>query len=200
MALGLLMLAGCGGYSWNQKMTVEVETPGGIVSGSSVAFVRMSKDYNMTNAFFRDTGSAEATVVVLPGERYLFALLKPLPSGIAYQAFRKNFPPGVGPGTDADNASRWLAVIAGSKFSAEVPREAYPLLVTFTDINDPNTVRQVDPDDLGATFGPGVSLKRITLDITDSEVTNKAARALPWICSLLERRARLNGKTGPIFG
>ncbi|MCV3238603.1 hypothetical protein [Mesorhizobium sp. ZC-5] len=89
-----------------------------------------------------------------------------------------------------------LATPPGTR--AVLPREAYPLLVTFTNIADPNTVMRVDPDDLAATFGLGVSLKRITLETTDSEVTSKAAKALPWICSLLEKRARLNGKTGPI--
>lgn len=187
MLLGLLMLTGCGGYSWKQKMTVEVETPSGVVSGSSVAFVRMSKDYNMTNAFFRDTGSAEATVVKLPGDRYLFALLQPSPSDIAYQAFRENFPPEVGPGTDADNARHWLAVIAGSKLSAEVPRKAYPLLVTFTDVNDPKTVRRVDPDDLATTFGPGVSLRRITLEITKERKTKgEVEKVLAWLMAYPE--------------
>jgi hypothetical protein len=53
----------------------------------------------------------------------------------------------------------------------DVPRDKYPLLVTFTDIADPKTVTKVDPDNLAATFGPGVALKRITLEITDEKVT-----------------------------
>ena len=31
-----------------------------------------------------------------------------------------------------------------------------PLLVRFRDINDPTTVERVDPNDLAASFGPGV--------------------------------------------
>ncbi|GJL68036.1 MAG: hypothetical protein NPIRA06_06710 [Nitrospirales bacterium] len=38
----------------------------------------------------------------------------------------------------------------------------YPLLVAFMDINDPTSVKEVDLDNLAATFGPGVSLKRLT--------------------------------------
>lgn len=81
----------------------------------------------------------------------------------------------------------------------EVPRNRYPLLVTFTDINDPTTVQRVDPKDLAATFGPGVSLKRITLEITDEKVTEGRVEAmLTWWCTLRKARSRLNGKTGPI--
>jgi hypothetical protein len=35
-----------------------------------------------------------------------------------------------------------------------------PLLVRFRDMNDPKTLERVDPNDLAASFGPGVYLKR----------------------------------------
>ncbi|MBS0563021.1 MAG: hypothetical protein JSR87_00565 [Proteobacteria bacterium] len=44
-------------------------------------------------------------------------------------------------------------------------------MVTFDDISDPKSVRQVDPADLAATFGPGVALKAVTLAVTDAPVT-----------------------------
>ena len=46
-----------------------------------------------------------------------------------------------------------------------------PLLVTFSDINDPSSVKKVDPYDLESHFGAGVKLKRITLEITDESVS-----------------------------
>ena len=64
----------------------------------------------------------------------------------------------------------------------EVPRDLYPLLVTFTDIDDPASVLKVDPDNLAASFGPGVALKRITLEITDENVTKgKVETVLGWL-------------------
>ena len=63
----------------------------------------------------------------------------------------------------------------------DIPRSHYPLLVTFTDIIDPTTVKVVDPDNLAETFGPGASLKRITLEITDEPVTEgKIESVLGW--------------------
>ncbi|MDR4487070.1 MAG: hypothetical protein R3B83_06040 [Nitrospirales bacterium] len=56
------------------------------------------------------------------------------------------------------------------------------LLVTFTDLTDPTTVKKVDPENLAATLGPGVSLKRITLEITDEPVTEgKIEQVLGWL-------------------
>ncbi|MDR4487060.1 MAG: hypothetical protein R3B83_05990 [Nitrospirales bacterium] len=69
-----------------------------------------------------------------------------------------------------------------SRFKTEIPRSHYPLLVTFTDLTDPTTVKVVDPENLAATFGPGVSLKRLTLEITDEPVTEgKIESVLGWL-------------------
>ncbi|MCA9423137.1 MAG: hypothetical protein KC592_19110 [Nitrospira sp.] len=65
-----------------------------------------------------------------------------------------------------------------------IPHDRYPLLVTFSDITDPKTVQQVDPTNQAATFGPGVVLKRITLEITDEPVTEgKIEQILPCLRS-----------------
>ncbi|MCA9468988.1 MAG: hypothetical protein KC643_26590, partial [Nitrospira sp.] len=46
------------------------------------------------------------------------------------------------------------------------------------DLTDPKTVQKVDPENLAATFGPGVELKRITLEITDEPVTEGKVESL----------------------
>ena len=62
-----------------------------------------------------------------------------------------------------------------------MPKRDFPLLVTFTDIDDPKTVRKVDPNNLAATLGPGYALKSITLEITDEPVTKgKVEEVLGW--------------------
>ncbi|MEX2490602.1 MAG: hypothetical protein WD425_02455, partial [Nitrospirales bacterium] len=76
----------------------------------------------------------------------------------------------------------WASEIDDVQEIRELAPEDYPLLVTFTDITDPTTVKTVDPDNLAATFGPGVSLKRITLEITDEPVTEgKIENVLRWL-------------------
>ena len=70
-----------------------------------------------------------------------------------------------------------------------------PLLVRFRDINDPKTVERVDPNDLAASFGPGVYLKRATVEITRDPVTTGIVKRLSWLAPLRSRGASLDGDT-----
>ena len=68
-----------------------------------------------------------------------------------------------------------------------------PLLVRFRDINDPRTVERVDANDLAASFGPGVYLKRATIEITRDPVTTGIEKRLAWLGPLRSRGASLDG-------
>ena len=59
-----------------------------------------------------------------------------------------------------------------------LPRANWPLMVTFDDLADPKTVRRVDPDNLAATFGPGVELRAVTLEVTGDPVTEGRVESL----------------------
>ncbi|MEX3012038.1 hypothetical protein [Hoeflea sp. TYP-13] len=160
---------------WHQKLTVVVDTPSGQVSGSSVVevkswFGQIPPSTNEVSYKIR----GEATVVeVLPG-RYLFALLGGSKERY-YWAVRDELP--------TQNRGKWLKLIPKMSTVAilEPKNHGYPMLVTFRDINDPKSVREVDPLNLSATFGPGVSLDEITLEITDEPVTEgQIGKLLGW--------------------
>jgi len=51
----------------------------------------------------------------------------------------------------------------------EVPFVMLPELIRFRDINDPQTREPVSPDDLAASFGTGVRLKRVILQLTTDD-------------------------------
>lgn len=161
-------------WEWNQKLTVEVETPQGVKSGSAVTHVSWQDANALGNYVARYSG--EATVVEIAPGRYLFALIGEPTKYIAQYTFHKQF------GTSRADYQTLLPEIEKFRGTADVPRDRYPLLVTFSDIADPTTVRKVDPDNLAASFGPGVNLVRITLEITDDKVTtNNAGRILTWL-------------------
>jgi hypothetical protein len=178
LALGsFVAFRGCfGGAStgWNQRLTLVVETPQGEVRGSAVTRVTKTDSSGALvlpeARGVRSGVTGEAVVVeVVPG-RYLFALLS-------------------GSGEEKRDASHWVYPAydlgaAGSYGGAmmklwsqphdapvPLPPEAWPMLVTFDDITKPETVREVDPEDLAAVFGEGVRLKAVTLEITDEAVT-----------------------------
>lgn len=58
--------------------------------------------------------------------------------------------------------------------------KALPTLVTFTDLNDPMSVRVVDPDGFEQAFGPGVRFKRAFIEMTNDQVTRGIEKKLPW--------------------
>ena len=181
-------------YSWRQKLTVVVETPEGVKTGSSVVAVewRDGPDLFPDAPHVTSSMRGEATVVNLGGGRTLFALI----GGSERRALRafsgEPLPP------DTDSLMPIVRLVAATEGPPPVDLQPghYPLMVTFDDIADPKTVRRVDPDDLAASFGPGTRLTSVTLEITDEPVTEgKVEQVLGWWCELRRKRARLNGST-----
>jgi hypothetical protein len=184
LALLLIALTGCERYSWHQKLTITVETPAGEVSGAAVSAVSWRKHWIPTDGMGWDFDlTGEAVVVEVTPDRYLFALLGG-PGTTAY----------MGSVAAASIAGREGRVIDGDLFDEvrdkrdraagviTVPVYQYPLLVTFDDIADPASVKLVDAADLAASFGPGVRLKLVALEVTDEEVTEGAVDGvLAWI-------------------
>lgn len=181
-------LSGCSdSWSWHQKLTVTVQTPDGVVSGSSVMRGRMTErrgalvPAEANGVSFSLSG--EAVVVKLPNGHYLFALLTGIPSAswLLYPRM-----PAKDAGTLLERAE------ANTSASLEVPRDQHPLLVTFDDIADPASVKKVDPSNFAATFGPGYRLTSITLSITEEPVTEgKVKKVLGWLAALGRERPTL---------
>lgn len=205
VALMGVLLSGCGlmrpSEEMRYRLTVEVETPQGLCTGSSVIEVRAVRNPDWVNPEGRGTRSSfrgEAAAIDLPGGKTLFAL----PEGED------------GGGSDAMNYP-WLAFEGRLKNSkdifedfrhmrqwknevVEMPKyhiiddyengkpihnmaPGYPMLVTFGDINDPKSVAHIDPAALDKHFGAGVRLRRITLEVTDDAVTTGIEKRLVWL-------------------
>ena len=118
----------------------------------------------------------QATVVDLGTGRYLLALLSGNGEAFACRVFQDRL-------TDAPtDKARALSKLCDT---APVPLKALPMLVTFGDIADPTSVRQVAPDDLAASFGQGYALREVTLEITDAPVTTGVVEGvLGWLAGL----------------
>lgn len=170
----LLLLAFCTGViglqnTWNEKITLIIDTPTGVVSAYSIQRVSQGSKSGVASG-----GSAarkgEAVVIELPSAektRYLFALLQGgyLANGI-YKTDR-NWYTGI---ADLDDLSP--KVLKGKN---------RPRLVMFEDVSDPNSLKLIDPDDLAASLGAEYSLKAITIEITDEDMTKgKLEEVLKW--------------------
>jgi hypothetical protein len=141
----------------------------------------------------------EAVAIDLPGGRSLFALLRtsgPNPDTDLAMASMALLDPAYR--NDWVESTKRLAKRQSVRPSAIIPPNQlqsyynqgeekqrvisnYPLLVTFQDVRDPTSVALVDPADLAATFGPGVSLRRITVALTDDPVSTGIEKRLSWL-------------------
>lgn len=61
------------------------------------------------------------------------------------------------------------------------------MLVTFRDVAVPASVERVDPQNLPARFGPGYSIKAITVELTDHHLTENIGQKSPWLKSYWDR-------------
>ena len=188
-------------WSWHQKLTIEITKPSGIKTASSVTEV----NWDMPPRWFKigDSGGwhgggdlkGEAVVLEMEPQKYLFVLLKGYSEATAIEVFAN-------PPLKSEHPTEYTRVLDRLPKIREtrvLPRDLYPMFVTFDDISDPTSVKRVDPANLAATFGPGYSLNTVTLSITDEPVTKgNVEKVLKWLCNYRQKGLRLSGKSGPI--
>jgi hypothetical protein len=184
-AAAALPLAGCETlfpWHWRQKLVLTVETPSGVAVGSAVAEVSWARNYVFKDgpSYYSDI-EGEAPVVDLGGGRFLFALLshgnEPDYTADLFMELVR-----FGREEELRGFRNIFHAVQNSVGPQTVPPQLYPMLVTFADLTDPKSVRQVLPDELAKHFGAGVTLKSITLEITDEPVTEGAVeKVIPWI-------------------
>lgn len=169
-------------YTWHQTLTLVVDTPDGSKRGSATVEVRVWTQHMIPGRGTTGAGShrGEATFVEVAPGRYLFALLRSRqsvdhPRYIATHAFFDQVKKDDGVNIAWSRLERLHA-------TALVPRKHYPMLVTFMDLADPTSAREVDPDDLAATFGEGVKLKAIEITLSNAPVTDsRVSEVLTWL-------------------
>ncbi len=194
-AFTLTALSACGPSAEDSaevryRMIVEVDDNGTVRKGSSVWSFALSKPMLALASPYGPKFAGEAVAVDLSGERTLFALVtdqEMLPER-HFDRLKVN--------SGSDRVANIRAIASHRGATAElsckaVPKDARsyeavdpqydcPMLVTFKDIKDPTSVKRVDPQDLSASFGAGVKLKAITVEITDYAVTTGIEKRLEW--------------------
>lgn len=164
-ALLALLLAGCVRfYSWNQRLTLFVNTPDGPMSASSVTHVDIT-DYPYglpaaTNSM-ESTLTGEAIVMLLPNGQYLFVLLPG--ETIALNVFSD-------PSRRSPHHFRYAEKQVG-KEPVIIPHKYGHRMVTFTEANNPLSAVKVTPENFKTVFGSGYAFEKLTIQITDDQVT-----------------------------
>jgi hypothetical protein len=185
------------------RMTVEVETPQGTVSGSSVWSQHITKlliplPSGGGSQRYGGGSHGEAVAVRLPNGQTLFLLQGEQRVGV--QAYFPEISI-----TDPDGGEDPVATlgsIGSSGITKTLPctpealeawnvstKQEYkltkassklycPPLVALKDAKDPTSFASVNPDDLASSFGAGHRLKSITLEVTKDPVTNSLGKLL----------------------
>jgi hypothetical protein len=189
------MLSGPGGTPMRFRMTVEVDTPQGVKSGSSVIEVRVFDGTKagwgpMEARTVRTEMKGEAVFVDLGAGKHVIALLASGPTGQG--GIEGIVPQSFGP-LPLEDYGRYQSM--GSR---EVPPAGHPTLVTFADLADPASAKVVYAtgrdvrliptapgstsgsykdfgpltiDRFAETFGPGYALKGVFIQMTTDPIT-----------------------------
>lgn len=176
-----------GAKSYRYRVTVEIETPQGMRSGSNVWAVRTYE-----NKFLNDNlvfqVRAEAVPIALP-QGTVFALLRAqdihapgeFVGGVVEGHVYHHPSPAL---SMTKNWSENMRRIAKAKPGFDLDPDEYPLLVRFRDPRDPASVERVDPDQLSDAFGSELKLKRIHVEVTSDRPENALDQLLPWLKKL----------------
>jgi len=173
------ILGGCALFSGNSyrfKMTVVVETPQGLKTGSSVMQVTAYKTAALTPEEKQGGGglSGQAVVVDLPSGS-LFVLLKMPQAGGSLGAAATL---ALLPDTQRGNIDAYIAAVKTlggwfADYKADLPRKDWPIMVRFRNINDPKSMQTIDPETIG--------VKRIWLETTSDMMTTGIEKRVPWL-------------------
>lgn len=198
-----VMLGACGGPAEvRYKVTVEVDDNGTHRSGSSVWSFRLSKPTLALASPYNAEFKGEAVTVDLGNDNVLFALLVDEKANSSTgKMWPENLFKDLSSGSERVRNIRRIASNEGT--SRELPRYfpaisnsrepmvQYPMLVRFRALGQPDSLEAVDPEALDQSFGPGVKLKRIVIQITDEPVTAGIEKSLPWLAEVGKVRGTL---------
>lgn len=183
-------------------MAVTVDTPEGTVTGASVRQVWATDDsVLLPDAATSVRLKGQAVIVDLGRRGKLFALLSDKKGyGYAIRVVHQYFPyKPIRRGLTPEHIRYYSSLKNTKAVLFEDDSHSLPRLVRFRDLNDPKTVELVDPDGLERSFGEGVRLKMITIEMTDEDVTHGIENVLPWLPDKKNFRGSIGGDSKPPY-
>jgi hypothetical protein len=169
------------------RMTVEVETPDGVKTGSGVLVVTPHRGYNRGNTRF----SGDAVYVDLGGSKNVVATLAHLDKTLDLDAMNyvalRAYPEALGKRVNFNDMSKQTGIVP-------VTGALLPVLVAFADPANPGSAKAVSPENAEAVLGKGFRLRGISAEaipngfwpidfggVLGEPVTRGIATKLPWL-------------------
>lgn len=186
--------------TYRYKMTVEVNTPEGVRTGSAVREITARDNTGQIRGGMRGLcgfdAKGEAVVVDLGARGGVFAVMtQGGSSDYVWNVLFRTLPRTDKKGGEC--LKEGIRYYANLEAKGEVPLRALPMMVTFADRSDPTSVQyvygveaygrkmpddwRVKEDNFEKLFGKGVSLRRVTIEMTDEPVTEgNIEKTLGW--------------------
>lgn len=176
------------------KITVEIETPDGIKTGSSVWEIKLTPVPINNITGYKDSVKGEAVLIDLGTRGKLFALKRGRNGRQwLHQVFYWAFPSPPGIYSNEDLIRFYSNVPFGS--TASLPIKDYPLFVYLRDDNTPQTIEAifdihsgthgqvgtVKTERLEEVFGKGVRIKDVSIQVTNEPAEFKLHETLSWL-------------------
>lgn len=161
--------------TFRYKMTVSIETPEGIKTGSAVREVYVRQNPKVTTESLPHIEVRGEAVAVNLGKRGILFVL------ISHGSYREVFSAFPRPSALSPEGIRYYASLEPGLKGLLI--KEIPELVYFKDLSDPKSVQAVARDNLAAVFGDGVAFKNIEIEITDEPVEISIEKLLPWLSS-----------------
>jgi len=180
----------------HHRLTLTIESDGTVYTGSGVIETVWYPGLKIGGSWFGNIWNVrvrgEAVAVDLGEHGTLFALLTgpatPEAGGRHGEFFFPHNPErilleafGIEKNRGAVMTQDFLNAISKRRDTVDLPLNKLPMLVRFTNLSDPRSVERVDPNNLPASFWPGVRIVSATLAITDDPVTTGIEKKLVWL-------------------
>lgn len=185
---GVVSVSGCGTVISQEertryRMSLIVQTPDGERQGSAVREIAYEPRALLSGSL---TAFGEAVAIEIAAGQTLFALRNSaaydsnFADKLLWNLWGRGAPQ---PITDTEDppVTIWPRISRRAWRNGFRGDYARPLLVRFRDLADPMTIEKVEPDNLAAIFGEGVTLKRIEVALTHSPPTWSIRKKLPWL-------------------
>ena len=185
--------------TFRYKLTAEVITPDGLKTGSSVIEVSYSHYPDSGGGPSANLGIVgEAVYVDLGSGKNLFVTLTSAHSGrnTSLDSVSRNFENSRGPmsalalplkvfnfvwhfGQEHQLCSNFASL--GVDRIGTVSFENFPTIVTFRQLEEPNSLEVVQPENLSTVLGSGFSFGRLTITPTKDQFGSKLSKTLRWL-------------------
>jgi hypothetical protein len=196
MWVPLFALSACGpSETLVYRVTVEVDAPEGLRSGSSIWEVKTSSGlaFPGPEAASRSNNIIGEAVTIDLASGTLFALMRSAGGSDDYPAnivqMHLEAHPELGVAIDSSNWAENIRRINQSGVMFDLAAHRYPMLVRFTNSRAPLSVEKVEPESLGKAF-PGARIRRVVVSVIGNKERDagykrvRIGERLPWLNSI----------------